>query len=201
MFGRFFRYGFSKWKNPLIAEWKKNSVWSLITSVISFAIIYFLIDVNEMKIEVMGAISLLGGTVITFLFRLLYELLNAPFSIIQEQDIIIASLGKIADRKTVISRLTELWSEGTNLRNRGEALMHQSRLEPWWNEHLDWRNKTKTTMALIDPNKANQWWTLGLYTPKRAFPHALNGLHEKRIQMFDAWLDRLQIEIQKLEKE
>lgn len=201
MLKRLFRYTFEKWKKPLFEEWTKNGLWSLITSIFSFMIIYYWIGINEMRIEVMAAISLLGGAIITQAIRYLWLLLISPFMIIKEQDNFIANLEKIADRKSIIGRLTELFSEGTNLRNRGEALMHKSRVESWWNEHLEWRNKTKSTMALLDPNMAKQWWTLGLYTPRRAFPHALDPLHGKRLQMFDAWLDRLQENIQQLEAE
>ena len=201
MLKRIFRYAFEKWKKPFFEEWKKNGLWTLATSIISFVIIYFWIGPNEMRIELMVALSVIGGTIVVQIIRYLWLLLCSPFMIIKEQDSIISSIEKIADRQSILSRLTELFSDGTNLRNRGEALMHENRIEPWWNEHLEWRNKTKITMSLLNPNMANQWWTLGLYTPRRAFPHALNPLHAKRLQMFDAWLDRLQENIRKLEEE
>jgi hypothetical protein len=201
MLTRLFRYTLEKWKKPFFEEWKENGLWSIATSIFSFVILYFLIGPDEMKIEIMVAISLVGGTIIAQIIRFLWLFLRSPFMIIGEQDSIISSFEKIADRQSILSRLTELFSDGTNLRNRGEALMHESRVEPWWNEHLEWRNKTKTTMSLLNPNMANQWWTLGLYNPRRLFPHALNPLHAKRLQMFDAWLDRLQENIRKLEEE
>ena len=201
MLKRLFRFAFGNWKKPLLAEWKKNGLWSLLISIFSFLIIYYLIGVHEMRIEVMVALSVLGGTIITHVIRFLWLLIISPFEIIRNQDKVIASFEKISDRKSIIERLTELFSEGTGLRNRGEGLMHENSVETWWDEHLEWRNKTKTTMSLLNSNMANQWGTLGLFTPRRKFPNALNPLHGKRLQMFDAWLDRLQEDIQKLEEE
>ena len=56
-------------------------------------------------------------------------------------------------------------------------------------------------MAMLDSSKASQWGTLGLYTKRRGFPNAINARHRKYLEMFDAWLDRLQAAIIKFESE
>lgn len=198
-FGRFLRYAASEWIKPLLEEWKKYSLWTVIQSIPTYIFMYFLIGGDAMGTEARILLSVLLGWIITQVVRYLWLALNAPFRIIKEQDSIISSFEKVTDREVVIARLTDLWTEGTALRNKGEGLMHESRVEPWWNEHLEWRNKTKTTMALLDKNMARQWWTLGTYIAKRAFPHALSPIHAKRLQMFDAWLERLNEKIQELQ--
>jgi hypothetical protein len=159
------------------------------------------IGLHEMSVEVKVALSLLAGAVISQALRYLWLLLTSPFAILREQDQIISSLEKVTDRRKIIAQLSTQWIEGTTLRNKGESLMHESRVEPWWNEHLEWRNQTKITIALLDANKAKQWGTLGMFTPKRAIPQAFTPLHEKRIQMFDIWLERLSTLIQDFQKQ
>lgn len=198
MFRRIFCFAFEKWKTPIFDNLKKKGVWSLLASIISFFIISKLIGADEAKTEIIVFVSVVIGIIIIEIIRFIWHLYNAPFEIIKEQDGLIASLKFISDRKSIIGNLVELRKEGTELRNRGETLFHQSEIEPWWNLHLKWREKTKATMALLDPNKANQWETLNLYTPRRDFPKALNGQHRKYLQMFDVWLDRLQVEIDAL---
>lgn len=55
------------------------------------------------------------GTIITQIIRFLCLLLLSPFMVIREQDSIISSFEKIVDRQSILSRLTELFSEVTNL--------------------------------------------------------------------------------------
>jgi hypothetical protein len=200
-FGRFFRHAALHWKKPILEKLRQEGVWSLIASIPSYFIMAHWVGINAMIIELRVALSLIGGIAITQIFRFLGLLLIAPFTILKEQDGIISSLEKITDRKSIIGQLSSLWVEGTALRNKGESLMHESRVETWWNDHTEWRNRTKSTIALLDPSKASQWWTLGTYTPRRNIPQAFSPLHEKRIQMFDAWLERLSLLIQEFQKE
>ena len=201
MFKRIFIDALEKWKGPLREEWKKNGLWSLLASIISFPIINYLIGGEEARIEVIIFISLIAGIIISQTFRFLWLLVSSPFMIIREQDNKIANLKSVSDRKSIIGKLVELREEGTKLRNSGQTILHQSGIEPWWGKHLEWREKTKATIALLDPNKANQWGILNTYIPKRGFPNAINNLHRKYLQMFDAWLDRLQEVIDKLDIE
>jgi len=200
-FGKFFLYAAIHWYKPLLAKWKQEGIWSLLASIPSYIIMGYWIGVTEMSIEIRVALSLVIGTAIIQVFRFLWLLIIAPFNILREQENIISSLEKVADRKSILAQLTKLWSDGTALRNKGEALMHESRVDPWWNEHLSWRNEVKTTIALLDPNKASKWWTLGMYTARRRIPQAFSTIHEKRIQMFDAWLERLDLLIQDFQNE
>ena len=151
-----------------------------------------------MRSEIRVALSLMAGIVVVQVARFLWLLLDAPFTILKEQDGLIASMKSGADRASVIAQLSRLWTDGTALRNRGEALMHESGVTTWWNEHLSWRNETQSAIALLDANKASQWLTLGMYTPRRTIPQAFSPMHEKRIQMFDAWLERLEALIREL---
>ena len=190
-FGRFFRYANIRWYKPLLEKWKQEGLWSLATSILSYIIIGYWIGVGEMRLEIRAAISLAGGAIITQIIRYLWCLLNAPFDILKEQDNIILGLKKTDDREKIIEQLSHLFVEGTELRNKGQSVVHESIAESWWNSHLEWREKTKSKIALLDQSKATQWNTLGLYTPKRRIPQAINPLHEKRVQMFDEWLTRL----------
>ena len=199
-FGSFFRYAGINWYKPISHKWKEESIWSFVVAIPSYLVMYFWIGIDEIRIEFLVALSIISGTVITQIFRFLYLLLDAPFSILKEQDILISSLENVADKKSVIARLSQLWTDGTNLRNKGEALMHESRIAPWWEEHLAWRNETKSIISLIDPTKASQWWTLGMYSPRRRIQYALSPFHEKKIQMFDAWLEKLELLIDEFRK-
>jgi hypothetical protein len=168
-FGRFFRYTNNRWYKPLLEKWKQEGLLSLATSILSFIIIGYWIGVDEMSLEIRAAISLVGGTVITQIVRYLWFLLNAPFDILKEQDNIILELKKTYDKKKIIEQLSHLFVEGTELQNKGQSVVHESIAETWWNSHLEWREKTKSEIALFDQSKATQWNTLGLYTPKRKF--------------------------------
>lgn len=200
-FGRFFRHANTEWLKPFREAWIRQTILSLLAAVPSYFIMAAWLGVSETSIEVKAALSLAAGAAVVQVVRYLWLLLIAPFDILKEQDRIISSLEKITDRKSIIGQLQSLWTEGVALRNKGESLMHESRVEPWWNEHLEWRNRTKTTLALLDANKAQGWWTLGLYTPRRVIPQAFTPLHQKRIQMFDGWLDRLHELIQEFQAE
>ncbi len=69
--------------------------------------------------------------------------------------------------------------------------MHQDSIESWWEDHLEWRYKSIYTIGLLDKNIATKWAVLDTFTPKRPFPAAISPDHRKKLQMFDAWLERL----------
>jgi len=87
--------------------------------------------------------------------------------------------------------LCELRKEGVELRNQGESILHIDQVKPWWDKHLEWREKTADTIKLIDVSKSNKWKTLDTFRPKRNFPKAYNQDVQKKLQMFDEWLSRL----------
>jgi hypothetical protein len=197
----FFRYAWNKWKVSLLSKWKEEGVWSIVASILSFIAIGYLVGDEEMNLEARIAIAGLIGLIGTQIIRFLWIALTAPFSIIAEQEGIISSYEKATNVQLVIKRLNELWTSGTVLRNSGEALMHPSRVEPWWLEFVEWKNTTRDTIALIDSNIADAWSTLGTYQPKRNFPQAFDPAHHKRLQNFDAWLERLREIINRFQDE
>lgn len=101
----------------------------------------------------------------------------------------------ITDRKILIGKLHGRREIGIPLRNAGKTKLHQNTVDAWWQEFLKWKEETKNTIGLLDSNRARKWAKLGTFTPKRGFPQAISRRHEKRLQMFDAWLDRLDLEI------
>jgi hypothetical protein len=144
----------------------------------------------EYAVEIFINTVITGGMFVLVLY--VVNLIRSPFIIIAEQDKIISTLSDIKSRKQILSQLTQLRKSGVALRNRGYGgLVHEKSIAAWWNEHLAWREATANTIELLNENIANKWRVLGTYTIRRPYPKALNQDHRHKLQMFDAWLERL----------
>ena len=131
-------------------------------------------------------------TIITYLgIAILYSLFIRPFKENSKKESIILILRDDKKIENIIKNLNNQRVTGVELRNEGEIILHESQIDPWWDNHLDWRRKTKELISLLDINKAIQWNTLDMYRPRRSFPNAISSNHRKKLQMFDEWLDRL----------
>jgi len=190
-FGRFFRYAFYHWKKPIIEDWKKVGLWSLLASALSFVILLFWVGEHEMTIEVKVFIALIGGTAIAQIIRYLWIAINSPFTIIKEQDGIIYAYEKTQDRESMLLRLRELRKIGVELRNKGKTLLHQRSIDSWWIEFADWKKETSDTISLLDKERAEKWKTLDNYTPKLILQKPLTPDHGAKYAMFSEWIDRL----------
>lgn len=128
--------------------------------------------------EILDVLFLAGITFFSCIFIYVLISLCFAFIIVQyKKNVIqtiqtdfIARLQAVTDRKKIIHCLTMLRSEGVKIRNRGESIMHQSGIDPWWDEHLVWRKETVDTIALLDQNLANQWKTLDMLYRKGHSP-------------------------------
>jgi hypothetical protein len=200
-FGRFFCYAFRRYIKSLKEAWMGNILWSVIPVIASYVVMSYWIEAKEINTEFKMFLSLVAGTAFVQIIKFLLLLLFAPVMILQEQDKIIENCEKTTNRENVILRLSELRQIGVALRNEGERLLHPDSINPWWKRFLEWQRDVKSTMAILDPVQANQWGTLGTYTPKRRFSNALSNQHAHYLEMFDAWLHRLQDRIDGFQKQ
>ena len=144
---------------------------------------------KEYFLEFIVSTVITGGLFLAITFFV--NLIRAPYLIVKEQDTIIENLKKIKSRENIYSQLLRLRKQGVVLRNQGNNLIHESSIEPWWQEHLVWRKTTANVLGLLDKNVADRWKVLDTFTPKRSFPGAITPDHRHKLQMFDAWLERL----------
>ncbi len=188
---RFFKYSWKSWKKTLKGNWKNEGVWAFVAFIFTYILEASFLGIKEMLTDIRLAGIAILGAIFTYVIRFLWIALNSPFSILKGQDGIISGFEKVTNRDTIIAGLRTLWTDGTGLRNAGEGLMHESRIDQWWGEFRQWKDKTRDAMSILDPNLASKWWTLNLFQTVRAFPNALNSDHAKKLQMFDAWLIKL----------
>jgi hypothetical protein len=154
------------------------------------------------------AIQYLGEVVVDLLTRgilfviTLYtiNLLRAPFLIIKDQNASIAILKGNQDREKVLVHLREMRHAGVELRNRGMSLLHEKSVNEWWQGHLTWREETANIIGMLDKEQAIRWRTLDKFVPRNAYPTALTPEHRHRLQMFDEWLQRLDVVTEKLKE-
>lgn len=146
------------------------------------------------------AIDLLTESILFVITLYFINLIRAPFLIIIEQNASIASFKRYQDREKSIIRLRELRCTGVELRNRGIGLLHIDSVDEWWQEHLTWRGETAKIIESLDKEQAERWKTLDRYTPRNAYTNALTPEHRHCLQMFDEWLQRLDLVTEKLKE-
>lgn len=146
---------------------------------------------ERLQLLVFFGVSILVTLIIYVPIVLFFAIFTVPSNKYKEQTIESTKLQSLTDNIAIINTLVALRKKGVELRNQGEILMHQDRVEPWWKEHLEWRKKVENTIGLLDNNIAAKWAVLDTFTPKRPFPKAISPDHRKKLQMFDAWLERL----------
>jgi len=188
---RVLKEGFFHWWNELKNNGFKRGFWAIPQSAIAYPVIHWWLGAEEMRNEMVIAVAVLCGTIGAELLKLGWSIVCSPLRIIKEQDRIITGYEKVSSKKAIIHQLTQQFISGTVLRNKGQGLIHESRIDPWWEEFIEWKRETKAIISILDENVADRWWTLGTYTNKRLFPKALTQEQRKKLQMFDAWLERL----------
>ncbi len=146
------------------------------------------------------AVDLLTRGILFVVTLFIINFLRAPFLIIKEQNVIIIALKSKQDRDGVLIHLRELRRAGVELRNRGSALLTNNSANQWWQEHLSWREETGNIIGLLDREQAERWKTLDKFVPRNAYPNALTPEHRHRLQMFDEWLERLDVVTEKLKE-
>lgn len=192
---RYLREGFLHWWGTIKEKWKQKGLLAIPQSIISYLLIYYFLGRNELRIEMIISFSILVGTIGAEFIKLLYYILVSPFRIIKKQDKTITSYQNI--KKQIIEDLVKLRTEGVKIRNKGETLMHKGSVDPWWQEFLIWKDEVKTTISKIDRSDAESWYILDKYTPTLSRKNILSPIHKKRLDMFDTWLRRLKILIDK----
>ena len=131
-------------------------------------------------------------TLVAYLaIAIFYALFIRPYKVFSKQEHTISLLNGKVNVESIIGTLVRLREEGTVLRNKGNNILHESQINTWWDDHLDWRRTTMVNIELLDNNKAIQWNTLDTFTPKRDFPKAFNPDVRHKLRMFEEWLDRL----------
>lgn len=153
---------------------------------------------GKLNVGIIAGVTLLVAFSIYMLCFLFFAIFIIPYEKHIEQSHEITKLQSIKDREEIIGELVRQRYYGVQLRNGGETLMQQKYIDPWWEAHEKWRNKTVKVIASVDENLANKWKVLGTFTPKRGFSDALSPNHRKKLQMFDAWLERLDEVIEEL---
>ena len=138
------------------------------------------------------AFNTFGVTLVVFIAFVLFDaIFSVPYERIKEQNDNIVVLKGVQNKKEAIKFLEKQRKEGVNLRNQGMNILHNSRIDSWWEDHTNWRKKTKDGIAILDKSMDMNWYTLNTFEPKREFANAINIKHRKYLQMFDEWLDRL----------
>lgn len=172
------------WKKSIrigaIQAWEWVGVRGVIIDiVIAFLVSYiFSATVSDrLQLGVIAGVTLLVALLFYILVSLFFIIFKVPQAAYETVEI--------------INRIIELRSKGVKIRNRGQALVYQDSVQSWWQDHLDWRDKTAKVIGLLDKNLADSWKVLGTFTPKRDFPNALSPEHRHKMLMFDAWLERL----------
>lgn len=177
---------FKRYSNLLFRPWK---FWIVgLISIIGFYDLFlsqFLSDTTREKFPRVSDLFIHFGWdwynwIIIILVFLLFSFLEGTFRYIRQRE-----------NPPEIEMLLDLRKEGVELRNEGERILHFDQVRPWWDKHLDWRSRTADTIKLVDVNKCNKWKTLDTFKPKRKFASAFNQDVQKKLQMFDEWLSRL----------
>lgn len=186
---RFFREGFLHWWGRIKEKWKQKGFLAIPQTLISYILIYYLLGSDELRVEIIISFSLFVGTIGAEFIKLLFSILLSPFRIIKEQDHIIKRYENV--KKQIVEDLAILRTSGVKLRNKGQTLMHEGGLEPWWQEFLLWQDEVKNTISKINRSDAESWYVLDEYTPTISRGNVLSLKHKKYLDMFDAWLRRL----------
>ncbi len=169
--------------------WGWLSAWKKIAVFIMNELIVFLIE-NTFSYATFWRGFLY--TILVYLgIALFYAIFIRPYKIISEQESTILLFKGKVKKESFIEALIMQREIGVELRNKGDSILHESQIEPWWNEHLKWRTDTEELIALLDNNKALQWSTLGDAPPSKIKHTPFNPDVSHKLQMFDEWLVRL----------
>lgn len=187
-------YWKDNFKQGRVSAWEWMGINGLIFGILVALIAGIIVSrttSERLQLLVFFSVSILVTLIIYVPIVLYFAIFTIPSNKYKEQTNETRKHQSFTENKAIINTLVDLRKKGVKLRNQGETLMHHDRVEPWWKEHLEWREKTENTIGLLDKNIAAKWAVLDTFTPKRPFSKAISPDHRKKLQMFDAWLERL----------